>query len=712
MTKQSREKSPWLFKGFTDKSNFLQFTFKSTRVDTTNLVGLYHELYRKLVKAEGKLAAVKRLKDLYGIALRHSSGVDYDPLPFTRSNKKGFPRVLNPWRSLLEGSPDTKRAALSTLQLYKLVEVKGKHDLRSISDPYSGNTSPEWLQSFDEVIKEMFPSPNYPLKIAHSGFHISGKNGPNGPSMGMMHVDYESIRSTPLEMNIRKLATLTGNDSLTQIMDSIPKHEPVCKRDDKRRPTHSRLRIKYEAGGKARVFCILDFFTQSVLEPLHDKLMEWLGSQIQDGTNDHAHAAEAVRIWSGTDSKLWSFDLTTATDRYPVFLQKRVMVAMFGEEIAELWKEIISDRDFITPSGDSTVRFSVGQPLGALSSWAAFAVTHHAHVRTAAKLSNVESHDLYYRIIGDDICIRGSTAVAQEYVRMMNDLGVKFSLAKSIIPDQCNQVNAAELAKRVFVNGHEVTPVPPDNVISHMREPFGKRILIETAISRDYGMMQNPYTVQSIMSSEHDWAALTFPVGRTLPPLKGVKVVLASWEMLDEDLPGSLDPGWIFWSTRPFDLVEEDYFFEELLKDFLVQEVESAIRSATESKYSLYELRWALPGAADEVGDWKPSLPSIAPDAYEHVLDGTMEKYNELIREIRSNSSRDRDLYRMIARIHSVVAPDMIFGRKTNFRDDKTKTKAFANRLVKLAERAGRQGIYPIDTLPFGFRTLRKKLIE
>lgn len=713
MSKHNREKSPSLFKGYTYKSNFLHFTFKSTGTEVGELTDLYQALYVKRVNANGKLETVKFLKDLYGLALRFSAGVSYDPLPFTRSNKEGFPRVLNPWRNLLAGTPNTKRAALSVLQLYKLVDVKGKYALDSITKPYSGDTDPQWLDTFKEVVMEMFPSPQFPLnEIDHQGFHISGKNGPNGPSMGSLAVDYASIEGTNLETSVRKLAAITRNDPLIEIMDNVPKLQSYTHKKEGRKPVHSRLRIKYESGAKARVFCILDFFSQSALEPIHDILMDWLKSRPEDGTSEHSIAALAVREWTKGTDPIWSFDLTTATDRYPVFLQEIVMRAMFGSEVTDLWKDIISNRDFLTPEEDSCVRFAVGQPLGALSSWAAFAVTHHVHMQTAARLAGIQVPFKDYRIIGDDMSIRKYTAVAQAYIRMMNDLQVNFSLGKSITPDQCKRVNAAELAKRVFVDGYEITPVPPDNVLSHIREPFGKRILIETAIARGYSMLENPYTVQSIMSCDDDWAALTFPIGRTLPPLKGVKLILAVWDRNMDDLPGSLDPGWIFWETRPFDLVEEDDFFHELLCDFLVQEVNSAIASATASKYSLFELTFIPPSPNDRVGDWKPSLPEVAPNAYELVLNGTIEEYERLIKRIRSTKPIDIDLYRMIAVIHTVVSPDMIFGRKTNFRDDKTKTKAFANRLVKLAVRAGRSGEYPIDTLPFGFRAMRKKLIQ
>lgn len=709
-TKSSKE--PRLFQGHKDKKNFFLYIQTTLGVNVETLVRDYQVLAFKLIKNEGKLSTAKKLKDLYGLALRYSAKITFKPISFLRSDAENFPRVLKTHKKLLRGSPDEIRASLSVLQLFKLIDAKGQHSLLSITNPYLGNLNPEWLETFKETVNEVFPPEDLSSRIPKSGtLFISGKNGPNGPAMGTLHADYSALGDLLVDQ-IGKLAALTGNEPLTTLLNEIAKEFPEEVKNPKRTPAHSRLRVKHEPGGKARVFAILDYFSQSALSPLHTFLMKWLNSNKNDGTSNHSNAACAVREWTKSKRPIWSFDLTTATDRYPVFLQRIVIDAIFGPEIGELWETIITSRDFITPDDKETVRFAVGQPLGALSSWAAFSVTHHLHIMTAAKLAKCTLPFDDYKIIGDDISILGNAAVAKEYISMMDDIKVPFSIEKSILPEQCEIHPVAELAKRVFVNGVEYTPVPPDEVVSHMREPFGKRILIDTSINRGYSKLANPYSVQSIMSSDNDWACLTFPIGTTLPPVKAVKVVYSGWNYdIEEKPPGSLDPRWWYWDLRPFGPEDlNDDLFNELLIDFLVQQVDSAVREVSSARSKLYDLKWDGLPPKTQGGDWQPGLWELE-NSYDHVLTVICENYKEVIKIIRYGIKDNSDPFRIIARIHSIVSPEQMFGRKTNFLDDKTKTRAFVCRLVKLADQACKQGIYPIDTMQFGFRKLKSSLI-
>lgn len=75
-------------------------------------------------------------------------------------------------------------------------------------------------------------------------------------------------------------------------------------------------------------------------------------------------------------TKFWCYDLSSATDRLPIDFQVSILVPLIGKEKAEAWKELLVGRDYhyCPPSGPrdkitlSKVRYSVGQPMGALSS--------------------------------------------------------------------------------------------------------------------------------------------------------------------------------------------------------------------------------------------------------------------------------------------------------------------------------------------------------
>jgi len=69
--------------------------------------------------------------------------------------------------------------------------------------------------------------------------------------------------------------------------------------------------------------------------------------------------------------------------------------------------------------------------MGALSSWAMLALTHHFIVQFAALKSGYRGWFPYYVVLGDDIVIFDDD-VATEYRHIMSDLGVEIGLAKSL----------------------------------------------------------------------------------------------------------------------------------------------------------------------------------------------------------------------------------------------------------------------------------------
>jgi len=79
----------------------------------------------------------------------------------------------------------------------------------------------------------------------------------------------------------------------------------------------------------------------------------------------------------------WSFDLTAATDRLPLALQVQVLACLTSDELAQAWADLLVTRDWYHKG--VPLRYAVGQPMGALSSWAMLALTHHVVVQLSAK---------------------------------------------------------------------------------------------------------------------------------------------------------------------------------------------------------------------------------------------------------------------------------------------------------------------------------------
>lgn len=231
-------------------------------------------------------------------------------------------------------------------------------------------------------------------------------------------------------------------------------------------PAMGKLGLKEEAAGKVRVFAMVDCWTQWVLRPLHQFVQSNILAKIpQDGTLDQMKPAKALLDCKSLTG-LWSLDLSSATDRLPLDIQIWLHAGLFGDEFAQNWASLLTSRRYkLTLTNKNTetpvnyyLRYAVGQPMGAYSSWNSLAITHHLIVQFAAyKAGKVPLGTWYknYAIVGDDVVI-GDAAVAKEYLRIMKVLGVGIGLHKSLLSPSAT---AFEFCKKTFWLGRDVSPI-------------------------------------------------------------------------------------------------------------------------------------------------------------------------------------------------------------------------------------------------------------
>jgi hypothetical protein len=244
-------------------------------------------------------------------------------------------------------------------------------------------------------------------------------------------------------------------------------HQLARKRDEFQNgaSTNGRLSVKIEPAGKARVFAMVDYWTQVALKPLHDWIFSVLREIPQDGTFDQIRPIKRLLKKVGPNEKIWSFDLSAATDRIPVLLQGLLLWQIFGRHVASTWKALLCGRGYYLGAnhakaaklGDKGLylRYAVGQPMGAFSSWAMLALTHHAMVQFAAyRAGEAKWYDLY-AVLGDDVVIAGDR-VGLEYRKLCEEIGVEIGIAKSLAA----RGKTLEFAKKFFFQGEQVSGLP------------------------------------------------------------------------------------------------------------------------------------------------------------------------------------------------------------------------------------------------------------
>lgn len=234
----------------------------------------------------------------------------------------------------------------------------------------------------------------------------------------------------------------------------------------------SQFAVKHEAAGKIRLFALLDSITQSVMAPLHEAEFALLRLIPNDGTFDQEASIKRSQQKAMKAGKAYSYDLTAATDRLPAILTAAIIEFIFNLiGLGNLWKSIMTNRDFGFNGAvaeklgieNTPVRYSVGQPMGGLSSWPGLAITHHWIVQHAAFRAHIAKGNEpstfvwceEYEILGDDLVIFDAD-VAREYLIIMKGLGCEINMNKSI-----NSPNRPvfEFAKRTCIGADIVSGI-------------------------------------------------------------------------------------------------------------------------------------------------------------------------------------------------------------------------------------------------------------
>lgn len=244
-------------------------------------------------------------------------------------------------------------------------------------------------------------------------------------------------------------------------------------------PITGRLSCTFPGAGKRRIFAIGNYVNQRLLRPVHDWVMFILRNLETDGTyNQHA----PLHRLKG-HMKCFSYDLSSATDRWPLLIMFETFQTLFDRSFASaVVNSCLATNIFQVPFVKrklSSVCFVAGQPLGYYSSWALFSLTHHLLVWLSAERVYPGKKFTSYAVLGDDILI-ADDRVAPIYASYVERLGVEISYLKSI----SSTTGCIEFAKKFLVNGmtSDLSPVSCRALCNYFH-PYGAY-----AIHMKYGL--------------------------------------------------------------------------------------------------------------------------------------------------------------------------------------------------------------------------------
>lgn len=422
-------------------------------------------------KSRGPKDAILIAKAVRNHVTKYLSGeAVHTPIhPSLGLSRAGLPKVLGPLNRLVKGDEHDKRFLMTLLVVSREIPAWFPVDYDPIRLAPKVVVDKGIISEISKLVTRHATS----VPTEFQEFHVTSKSGPNGLALDTSLEDLKLLPDSGIAKDITTLGGQTLKEAMNEvfgILEEVP-IQPMGKvRVDK---TLRRLSVKQDKEGKSRVFAILDYWSQCALRTLHHELLQVLKTFKADCTFDQGQRLGKV----SPRPNYHSIDLSNATDRFPIELQQKVLAFLIGDEKSEAWSRILVHLPYITPEG-FPVAYATGQPMGAYSSWPAFALCHHLVVQYSARLAGHQLPYENYMLLGDDVVL-GDDDVAERYLIILTKLGVDTSPHKTHTSS-----HTYEFAKRWIHNGVEITGVP----LSSLRE------------------YQGPSTVLSFLSTiERNW---------------------------------------------------------------------------------------------------------------------------------------------------------------------------------------------------------------
>jgi len=436
---------------------------------------------------------------------------------FVKTDKHGFPVIIP---ILLRDSilnkelPTHKRkkiigALITCISIHRVFPTKVKPDLESILSSFNGLSQSLDNSLLIKSLKELNLFKKYTNNLKCS-LYWSEAAGPNNVIAGFGSInDALALLHKPFVLyDIIKTLLLRGNIGLILYLLSIiilfgPIYVLCVSLGITPSYKLGRLSVVYDQAGKARVIAITSYWVQLCLKPLHKFLFNKLRELSDvDGTFNQDYPFDRLlRRNSKIKPTLYGFDLSAATDRLPIILQEDILkligfnlpwrtlldidwylnfegtakVEPFMFDIRNIPKlDADSNKALALPfnrgnvSVDS-IRYAVGQPMGALSSWAMLAITHHVIVIAASILAGKKDFKDYC-VLGDDVVI-ANDEVAEQYLILMSSLGLSINRQKSV-----ESKDFTEFAKKLKgFSGLDYSPI-------------GAGLILQTIRSKSYSL--------------------------------------------------------------------------------------------------------------------------------------------------------------------------------------------------------------------------------
>jgi len=282
-----------------------------------------------VLRTRGKREAIRYCKDLRLSFLELILSMTPE---FNLRYPKSIPKVLRPIKKYMEKSVNYPfiRLINSCLYITRFIRLEPVPNHSSIEARPGYTGDPRHLRDDmklflkDLGINTKMGLGKVPKALRFKDFHMTSKKGPNGHALWTSFDDALSLTPDMLE-SIR----IVGGDRLHSLISRfILLYQTIPSFFDRFRTlTGTRIPRKIvciqDKEGKTREVAIGDYYSQAALLPLHNFLFKHLRRIVQDCTFNQTKLFKYLRADSG--SSFHSVDLTAATDRFPISIQRELL---------------------------------------------------------------------------------------------------------------------------------------------------------------------------------------------------------------------------------------------------------------------------------------------------------------------------------------------------------------------------------------------------
>jgi len=169
-------------------------------------------------------------------------------------------------------------------------------------------------------------------QIISKGYHMTSKKGIFCHSLWSSLIELRSPLKSGLAIFLRQWPGMEKMDTLQEQINKVSKDlgdffPEMVRKSLKPSTCLRRLALVRDPAGKTRIVAIFDYWTQVALRPLHLYVLKHLGVWFK--------GCDMAKNQNGFDPSLpkgpiYSFDLSSATDRLPMEFQKEIMVTLIG----------------------------------------------------------------------------------------------------------------------------------------------------------------------------------------------------------------------------------------------------------------------------------------------------------------------------------------------------------------------------------------------